>query len=1379
MDDLSKLDELKRILPQCLLADQLRIGRRLAQWISDHHRAGAFPPHLDRWLADARHSLEVRYFRQEALPAIRYPDELPITAKKDDIIHAIQHNPVVVIAGETGSGKTTQIPKMCLEAGLGVRAKIGCTQPRRIAALSLSRRVAEELNVKWGAAVGCKIRFSDHTEPDTYIKFMTDGILLAEIQNDPFLSDYEAILIDEAHERSLNIDFLLGLLKNLLAKRRDLKLIITSATIDTEAFSQAFDHAPILQVSGRMYPVDVMYAPPIEEGEEKEDTSYVDAAVEAVEQIFREYYPGDILIFMPSERDILETRDALQQSDLGPINIVPLFGRLSAEDQQRVFSCSNQRKVVIATNIAETSLTVPGIRYVVDTGLARFSRYNPRTRTRRLPIEPISQSSANQRKGRCGRVAEGVCIRLYDEADFQSRPLYTQPEIQRANLAEVILRMKAFRMGDIETFPFINPPAPSAIQGGYQLLHELGAITMEKELLPLGRDLAQLPIDPTIGRMIMQAHHENALTETLIIASGLSIQDPRERPADRQDTASAAHRKFHHPKSDFLTLLNIWNAYHDTFESLRTQSQLRKFCKTHFLSYPRMREWRDIHDQLREALDEMGGFNFNAEPASYASIHRAILTGLWSYVGLKKEKNIYQLGGNRTAMVYPGSGIFERNEKKTAPANKADTPQKSSSNQPRWIIAGELVETSRLFLRTIAEIDPAWILELAPHLYKRSFHEPHWDERQGRVLAREKVTLSGLEILDCVISYDKVNPESAKEIFIRAALVGEGLGAYYMRRALSQAQRIPQHAHSQQVSARKSGDTRKQAPDMAEELEQNSPELDPSDIAWDKLPASARFLRHNHQLRHKIEIWQTGLSQRVVPELDETFYQAYNKRLENLSSVAELERLLRETRAANPDFLCLREEDILGDFVKDFNHAAFPDALPLGDQMASVVYAYAPGMEKDGYTIRLPFTLAQMVEPSLLDWAVPGLREQQILHLLQALPKNLRRPLMPIPPKAREMAGEIVPSGGSFVEALSQYILDHFGVTIPGDAWDISLLPSHLRPRYEILDKDHKSVAVGRDLPAMRDQLKQKEKPAAPDASAENKAWSKAVQQWERYGITTWNFGVIPEQVVVCEVAGFPLHAFPALQIEEGEINLRLFRKREEAETAHRAGLIRLLELQVLRELAWMEKDLRALSKVRNLYVIIGPVEELEAFACENLKRHLFRFPGKIPVTVEEFNAWVEDVRKQIPTLTQTMMQRLGEILKMRHEIQLCKKPHPQMQEDLMRLAPRDFLQRIPYDRLVHLPRYLKAVLVRAERAASNPSKDMEKARRIQPYHQALKQVLAIKSPKREIAAKIYQYFWLLEEYRVSIYAQELGTAEPVSPKKLDSLLQEIKGTNS
>jgi ATP-dependent helicase HrpA len=847
------------------------------------------------------------------MPPITYPADLPICARREEILRTVATNQVVVIAGETGSGKTTQLPKMCLEAGLAEeRGRIGCTQPRRVAALSVSRRVAEELGVAWGREVGCKMRFNDDTGRDTRIKFMTDGILLAEIQSDPLLRAYSTLILDEAHERSLNIDFLLGYLQGLLRKRADLKLIITSATIDTAAFSQAFGGAPVIEVSGRLWPVEIRHCPVASFAgtEAPEEVDHVQAAVRATEDALIESDAGDVLVFMPTERDIRDTRELLEGTLGAGIEVIGLFGRMPAAEQQRIFAPGQKRRVIVATNIAETSITLPRIRYVIDAGLSRMSRYNPRTRTKRLPVEPISQSSANQRAGRAGRVQDGICIRLYAEDDFAERPRFTQPEIQRANLAEVILRMKAFRLGDIETFPFLNPPQSASIRAGYRLLHELGAINDTNELTPLGHELARLPLDPTLGRMLLQARIENALPEMLIIAAGLSVPDPRERPEEQKEAAAAAHRAFADADSDFLTLLAIWKAAPPA-ETRGGGNALRRFCKANFLSLSRMREWRDIHRQLADAVAEEAVKPSRAETkdAGYPAIHRAILTGLLGQIAQRLERNLYKAAGDRQVTLFPGSNLYERRERarKASPA-----PAAEKSRQPPWIMAGEIVETSQLFARTVAGINPQWIIDLGAHLCQFRYTEPHWSAKAGRVLVLERVLIHGLEISRQHVDHGRINPVEATELFIRGALVaGE--------------------AH---------------------------------------LPL--RFFTENQKVREKIETALTRVRSRRAHDLDEALYQFYAERIEGVSSVHDLNRLVRTRITKEPNFLCVTEADLIGDDDASYDRALFPDRVSLGNTALPVTYAYAPGAEADGVTVRVPLPVASQLTTGQLQWMVPA-----------------------------------------------------------------------------------------------------------------------------------------------------------------------------------------------------------------------------------------------------------------------------------------------------------------------------------------------------------------------------------------------------------------------
>jgi len=1290
-----------------MLQDRRRIEGRLRGW----QQARRTPRELERLHQQAVRSVRLLEQRRRRLPAVSYPEELPITAKKDEILKAIKENPVIIVAGETGSGKTTQLPKICLEAGRGLAAKIACTQPRRVAALSISRRIAQELGVTWGREVGCKIRFTDRTAPRTYVKLVTDGMLLSEIQGDRQLLEYDTIILDEAHERSLNIDYLLGYLKLLRRQRPDLKIIITSATIDTAAFSQAFDHAPVVEVSGRMYPVEVRYWPLDELLEDSGDYTYIDAAVHAVEEIVAESpRSGDVLVFMPTESDIRETSDLLEGRGLRRTEVLPLFGRLTAAEQQRVFSPTTQRRIVVATNIAETSLTIPGIRYVVDAGLARLSRFNPRTRTQRLPIEPISQSSADQRQGRCGRVANGVCVRLYSEADYLSRPKYTQPEIQRADLADVILHMRAQKLGDVETFPFLDPPSPQAIRGGFQLLQELGALDENRRLTRLGRDMARLPIAPTDARMILQAQEEGALSEVLVIAAAISIQDPRERPLEQQREADQMHRQFVDRKSDFLSLLNIWNAYHDRLEELRTQSQMRKFCKSHFLSYVRMREWRDIHAQLAQILAEIGGFRFNEQPADYDAVHRSVLSGLLSNIARREEHNIYRAARGRQVMIFPGSGLFQRRESRPPRADGEDENGEGGDGTPVWIVAAEVVETSRLFARTAARILPAWLSELGGHLCRASYKEPYWNARSGRVLVQETLTLYGLEVLTRRIPYCRINPREATEIFIREAL----------------------------------------------------------------LPGAVRtphpFLEHNLRLCQKLETWQTRVSRHYGPDLEETTADFYRRHLEEVSSRHDLNRLVRDRSGEDPRFLFMEEKDLLGEDEASFDQDAFPDALVLDGEELPLSYAYRPGQEDDGLTVKMPYKLIHAIEPEILEWLVPGLLEEKITYLLRSLPKSVRRQLVPIPEKARRIAADLRPTHPTFLESLQTFIWERYRISLRRSDWSLDALPGHLRMRIEVQGTDDRPVAAGRDLQELVESLESREAPA------ELEAWKRAAREWEQDGLREWSFAAPPARVEIAHLSGMPLFGYPGLEPGEEGARLRLFKNQEEARQASRGGIIRLGEFALKDELAWLRRQLQDLSQFKDLYRSLGTVQELREAAFAHLEEHLFVRDDLYPLNPAAFDRTLAEARGQLGHLAPRFIDLLGQVLTLRQEIFLHPHPYPDMRADLERLVPADFLQQVPFVRLHHLCRYLQVVLRRAERARLDPRKDAQMADRVKPYQEKLDPLLAedlpFSSPRW---AQIQVLRWMLEEYRVSVFAQELGTAYPISPKRLDRKLEEIE----
>ncbi len=1268
-----------------MLQDRVRIERSL-------NRRNLSSEDVECLLGRARSSAHLRVQRRENRPVPTYPPALPISDRRDEILAAVQAHPVVVAAGETGSGKSTQLPKICLAAGRGDAGRIAVTQPRRVAALSIAQRIAEELGVSYGRDVGCKIRFRDQTAPETCIKVMTDGMLLAETQADPDLLEYDTIIVDEAHERSLNIDFLLGYLRLLRRKRPDLKIVITSATIDTETFAKAFDDAPVIEVSGRMFPVEVRYWPLDELLQDRGDYTYLDAAASAVEEILRTSRQGDLLVFLPSERDIRETRERLEGRKLRGVEILPLFGRLTAGEQQRVFAPGDRRRVVLATNIAETSLTIPRIRYVVDPGLARLSRYNPRTHTQRLPIEPIAQSSARQREGRCGRVADGVCIRLYSEQDFLSRPEYTQPEIQRANLAEVILRMIHLKLGAIEAFPFIDPPTKAAIAGGFQLLRQLNALDENRALTPIGRAMARLPIDPTVSRMLLQAREERALSQVLVIAAAISIQDPRERPLEEQDAADHTHRRFHDKNSDFLAYLNIWNAYHAKVEST-SQNQLRKFCKAHYLSYLRMREWRDIHSQLRETLSETKGFRFNLKPAGYDAIHRSVLTGLLSSVARQEEGNIYQATHNREVLVFPGSGLFRSNKRK----------KPNSGGPPGWLVAAEIVETSRLFARTVARIQPEWLAELGGHLCRASYDQPYFNPRSGRVLVREKQTLYGLEVLSRRIPYSRINAREATEIFIREALV-------------------PGAVHTPHP-----------------------------------------FLAHNIRLCQKIETWQTRARGLADVHVEEAAARFYAQRLDDVSSLHDLNRFLKD-RA--DDFLLMAEEDLLGTPRADFNQQAFPDAIDLDGKKLALSYAYRPGQDEDGVTVKLPYKLAHAVDPEVLEWLVPGLLEDKITVLLRSLPKSIRKQLVPIPARAQRIAAALKPTHPTFLESLQDHIRQHYRVQIQAADWNAADLPNHLKMRVEIQGTGEQSVAAGRDLQQLTQRLEQH------DAPVELDAWKKAAQQWEREGITTWDFGDLPERVEVTQAGGVPLYGWPGLCCAEGGIELRLYKSRAEAEARSREGFLGLCALALRAELAWLRRELKELAQFKTRYQ--GSSLELRTQAFEHLERYLFHREQILPLRQRDFDAVLEQAKKQLRGLAPRFISLVDSLLEARRAIRLAGRAYRGLDADLERLLPDDFLARVPFHRLSHLRRYLKAVEVRTERAATDPRKDAQKAELVALYQNQLEQLAGgANSPER--AVQIEELRWMLEEYRVSIFAQELGTAHPISPKRLDKKIEQIR----
>jgi ATP-dependent helicase HrpA len=1249
-----------------------------------------------------RESAAEREYRYRHRPAVRFPPALPITGKSREIIGAIREHPVVIVSGETGCGKSTQIPKMCLEAGRGVAGKIACTQPRRIAAVTIAHRIAEELGESLGRSVGYKIRFQDKTPREAYIKIMTDGMLLAETQSDRRLYDYDTLIIDEAHERSLNIDFLLGIARTLLPARPDLKVIITSATLDTEKFAAAFGGPPVIHVGGRLYPVDVEYMPPESFSRDMDEADYVEMAVRAVGRLESRRQPGDILIFMPTEQDILETGDRLEGKYGRAAAILPLYARLPAGQQGRVYSVTGP-KIVVATNVAETSLTIPGIRYVIDTGLARISQYQPGTRINSLPISPVSQASADQRKGRCGRVQAGLCIRLYSQEDYEARARFTPPEILRANLAEVILRMIYLNLGDPADFPFVDRPQPKNIRDGYETLLELGAIVRgarEYELTPLGRRMAPMPIDPKISRMLLEAQKENCLKEIAVIASALSIRDPRERPPDKAGLADQAQASFAHPESDFLTLLNIWHQYLGTPPGSISKSQQRRFCQEHYLSYSRMREWGFVHDQIISILKEQGiepagGIRREIPPPLYAGIHRAILTGFLANIAVRKEKNIYQAAKGREVMVFPGSTLFNK-------------------GRP-WIVAAEIVRTSRLFARLAAKIDPSWLEELGGEQCRYSYSEPRWDTDRGEVRAKERVTLYGLEIIsDRDVAYGPKNPDEAHKIFVAEALV-EG-----------------------------------------------------------RIKDPPPFLRHNLDLQKKILEMEEKLRRRDIMVGEAAIAEFYSRRLAGVSDLRGMEKRIRQ--AGGDGFLRMTEKDLLFVPPDAADLALFPDEVTIGDRRFPAMYKFAPGAEDDGMTVRIPAPQYAAIPDDALDWGIPGYLNEKIAALIKGLPKADRKKLQPISRTVEIIAREIKPTGFSLFETLAEFVKKRFQADIPTSEWARADIPHFLKTRIALTDHQGKEIAAGRNPAELR-------RAAAPTAMPEDSPeWQASRRRWERRHITTWDFDELPESIQV----GYFLVGYLGLEPAERGVSIKLFRNREEALAAHARGVESLLASKFSKDTDFLRRYISIPAEQEKAALYFGGKSALEKRMELHLRREIFRRPFR---TRMEFEEYAETVMRALfeksHKLRETTLRILDAYRQTRDVLQDIKKRFgsnrpsaglvQEIRAELDALVPGDFLELYSSERLEHLPRYISALWVRAQRGKNDPEKDRKKAEQLEPLlavHQRLEKEAAKASPEKNRA--ITEFRWMLEEFKVAVFAPELKTAYPVSPKRLAQKLKEI-----
>lgn len=1252
--------------------------------------------------------------RRRPVPRMVYPPFLPILERRKEIVEAIHSHPVVIITGETGSGKTTQIPKMCLEAGRGRTGVIGCTQPRRIAATTVARRIAEELGEEIGRSVGYKIRFDDRTPRQAIFKIMTDGILLMEAQRDPLLSTYDTIIVDEAHERTLNIDFLLGILKATLPRRPDMRVIITSATIDTQKFSQAFGCAPIIEVSGRLYPVEVRYRPIDTVVDDGEETTVVEAAVQVIDDIIAARERGDILVFMPTERDIRETCELLAGRVGDDAEIIPLFSRLPTSQQHRVFMGTVNRKIVVATNIAETSITIPGIRFVIDTGLARITQYNPRSRTTGLPVRAISRSSADQRKGRCGRVQNGICIRLYTEEEYLSRPLYTPPEILRSNLASVILRMLALGLGNIDAFPFIDRPTVKSVRDGLEILRQLGAIEPGRlgqgekapswQLTERGRLMARLPLDPRISRMILEASKEGCLTEITVIAAALAIQDPRERPVEKEAQADQAHALFKDPVSDFSALLGLWKRCHGWGgDSLKTLNQLRHFCHDHFLSYRRMREWRDVREQIVNILTEQKILPVRQNTMRkhgeelYTALHRSILSGYLGHIALKKEKNIYTATQGRQAMLFPGSGLFNRGG--------------------NWIVAAEMVETSRLFARTAANIESAWLEELGGDLCRRTHAQVRWDKKRGEVVATEQVTLFGLPIVSGrSVSYGRIDPEESARVFIRSALV---------------------------------------------EAEVAHP-----------LP----FLTHNQALIDRLMNIEDKVRRRDLLVGEDEIERFYEKRLPGIFDIRSLRRLIRDR--GGDDFLRMCEEDLLVRAPDPDELRLYPEVVKTGGWRLDLRYRFEPGMPLDGVTLRVPVQAVPAIRPESLDWAVPGLLRDKVMALLKGLPKRYRKELMPLEKTCGIIIREMIQEG-ALPTALGRFIFARFGIDIPSQSWPLDQLNEHLKLRISVVDQDERELAAGRDMEILRREFVE---------AYESDRLVQARQDWEKVNLREWDFGDLPETIALPWHGGHMQPAFPALTAEEDGVALRLFRSPSEAALSHRKGVRALLALKSSDAIRQLRKAVKPGGELTVWASAFGGAKLLENAIVEKVLVDLFEADVR---TREDFQKLAEGLHSAILPRGLALLRQAGPLLKALYDtteqfrsLEMANRDNRPLlgflgglREESHRLLPPDFLLRYDSERLNHIGRYLRALGIRAERGAVHLEKALGKGKEISEllqWHESMIANLPL-GASREKREALDNFIWLVEEYKVSVFAQELKTAVPISRKRIDACMGEIQ----
>ena len=1260
--------------------------------------------------------------RRASLPKPEFQSDLPVNERRADIAELIASNQVVIVCGETGSGKTTQLPKICLDLGIGARGLIGHTQPRRLAARSVATRLAQELKTQVGAGVGVKIRFHDKSTADSWVKLMTDGILLAESQSDPYLNAYEAIIIDEAHERSLNIDFLLGYLKQLLPRRPDLKLIITSATIDAERFAEHFavdgKKAPVIEVSGRLYPVEVRHRP-VEDIDQKDDErDLYDAIVDAADELARQG-PGDILVFLPGEREIREAAEALRKHALArpglstahAPEILPLFSRLSASEQDRIFKPSGgQRRIVLATNVAETSLTVPGIRYVIDTGLARVKRYSYRNKVEQLQVEKISQAAARQRAGRCGRVAAGVCIRLYDEADFNARPPFTDPEILRSSLAGVILRMKSLRLTGVESFPFIEPPPSKAISDGYALLQELGALDDDNKLTKVGEALAKLPLDPRIGRMLVAARDLGCLSEVLIIAAGLSTQDPRERPQERQQAADEKHKQFADEKSEFLSWVKLWNWFKAAVDGKKSNNSLVDTCHAHFLSYLRLREWREVHGQLHAMVSELG-WKENDIPGTYEAIHMALLSGLLGNIGCKSDESGYYLGARGIRyLIHPSSPL-----------------QKKAG---KWIMAAEITETTRLFGRCVARIEDGWIEKVGAHLIKRQYFDPHWEKKAMQVAGWERTTLYGIVINPKRrIHYGPLAPAEAREIFIRQGLVAEEIYEAFAKR-------------------------------------------------WP-------FFQHNQKQIRDIEKIEHKQRRQDVLVDDELIFAFYDHLIpEGIHNGATFDHWRKTAEQDNPKLLFLAKDDLMRHSAAGVTTEAFPHTIKVGGVEYALSYHFEPGSPKDGVTLTLPLAQLNQIPAARMEWLVPGLIKEKLVQLIKTLPQKIRAKLVPVPEFVEEFLSTVAGNqpgadrkmNAGLIPPLIDHILEARGLNARGwavtpDAFRPDALPPHFSMNYKLIDEHGRQLDMNRSLVALRGEWGREAKQEFAELHETPSEFSK---------LTDWTFGELPELMEV-PVAGQTVLGYPGL-VDDGEtVSLQVFDSAEEAAEAHGRGLTRLFMIHFREQVKYFDKNVPGLTQMGMQFMALGSTDELKRQIVDlTFARACLTEP--LPTTPEAFKARCAEAKSRLGLILQEVARLVGTVLS---EWQAVAKKLPafkaqaaavaDIDAQLKRLLGKRFVVDTPFERLQHYPRYLKAIGVRLDKLKANPARDAQLMAEYGPLWTNYERRAIQLAKMGTVDPQIEQFRWLLEELRVGLYAQELRTPVPVSVKRLQKQWEGIK----